>query len=206
MSVERVTAANFTERIEQYQGIALVDFWAPWCMPCHLVSPLLEKLAQQYEGKVRIVRLNIDEQPTMAARYQIASIPTVTIFRHGRLINTLLGVRTEHIYQQAIEAALRPVEAKAAKTSQGVQSVRAKLHSVTVFSTPTCPWCAQLKAYLRQHNIPFKDVDVSRDTKAAQDMVRRSGQMGVPQAWIDGKVVVGFDRRRVDALLGLTAA
>ncbi len=206
MSVERVTDANFTERVEQYQGVALVDFWAPWCLPCHLVSPLLEKLAQQYEGKVRIARLNVDEQPTIAARYQIMSIPTVTIFRHGRLVNTLLGVRTEHMYQQAIEAALRPVEAKAAKTSQKGQPVRAKQHSVTVFSTPTCPWCARLKAYLRQHNIPFKDVDVSRDTKAAQDMVRRSGQIGVPQAWIDGQVVVGFDRRRVDALLGLTAA
>jgi thioredoxin len=206
MSVESVTDANFTARIEQYQGVALVDFWAPWCLPCHLVSPHLEKLAQQYEGKVRIAKLNVDEQPTIAARYQIMSIPTVTIFRHGRLVNTLLGVRTEHMYQQAIEAARRPVAAPAAKTSQEVQSVRAKQHSVTVFSTPTCPWCTRLKAYLRQHHIPFKDVDVSRDTKAAQEMVRRSGQMGVPQAWIDGQVVVGFDRRRVDALLGLTAA
>ncbi len=204
MSVESVTEANFAERIEQFQGVARVDFWAHWCVPCQLVSPLLEKLAQQYEGKVRIARLNVDEQPTVVARYQILSIPTVTIFRHGRPINTLLGVRTEHVYQQAIEAALRPVEAP--KTAKLGQPVRAKQHSVTVFSTPTCPWCARLKAYLRQRSIAFKDVDVSRDTKAAQEMVRRSGQMGVPQAWIDGQVVVGFDRRRVDALLGLTAA
>lgn len=79
-------------------------------------------------------------------------------------------------------------------------------HSVTVFSTPTCPWCARLKAYLKQHQIAFKDVDVSRDVQAAQEMVSRSGQMGVPQAWIDGQVVVGFDRKRVDELLGLPAA
>jgi thioredoxin len=206
MSVEIVTDTNFTEQIEQYQGIALVDFWAPWCIPCQLVSPLIEKLAQQYEEKVRIVKLNVDEQPKTADRYQIMSIPSVTIFRNGRLINTLLGVRTERVYQQAIEAALHPVEASASKNSLQGQPVRAKQHSVTVFSTPTCPWCAQLKAYLRQHNITFKDVDVSRDAKAAQDMVRRSGQMGVPQAWINGQVVVGFDRRRVDTLLGLTAA
>jgi thioredoxin len=204
MSIEVVTDENFAERIERYQGVALVDFWAPWCVPCHLVNPLLEKLAQQYEGKVRIARLNVDEQPQIAARYQILSIPTVKIFRDGRLVNTLLGVRTEHVYRQAIEAALHP--AAATKTAQKAQSTGAKQHSVTVFSTPTCPWCARLKAYLRQHNIPFKDVDVSRDVKAAEDMVRRSGQMGVPQAWIDGQVVVGFDRKRVDALLGLTAA
>lgn len=206
MSVEMVTEANFTEKIERYQGIALVDFWAPWCVPCQLVSPLVEKLAQLYEGKVPIVKLNVDEHPAIAVRYQIMSIPTVLIFRNGRLINTLLGVRTEHVYQQAIETALHPKDAKAAKNSQQGQPVRAKQHSVTIFSTSTCPWCARLKAYLRQHTIPFNDVDVSRDTKAAQDMVRRSGQMGVPQAWIDGQVVVGFDRRRIDTLLGLTAA
>ena len=206
MSVEMVTDTNFTEQIEQYQGIALVDFWAPWCMPCQLISPLIEKLAQQYEGKVRIAKLNVDEQPKTADRYQIMSIPSVTIFRNGRPINTLLGVRTERAYQQAIEAGLHPVEASAVKNSLQGQPVRAKQHSVTVFSTPTCPWCARLKAYLRQHNITFRDVDVSRDAKAAQDMVHRSGQMGVPQAWIDGQVVVGFDRRRVDTLLGLTAA
>lgn len=203
MSVESVTEANFAERIEQFQGVALVDFWTPWCVPCQLVSPLLAKLAQQYEGKVRIARLNVDEQPAIATRYQIMSIPAVKVFRHGRPINTLIGGRTEHVYRQAIEAALHPVEAM---TAQLGQPVRAKQHSVTVFSTPTCPWCARLKAYLRQRSIAFRDVDVSRDTKAAQEMIRRSGQMGVPQAWIDGQVVVGFDRRRVDALLGLTAA
>ncbi|MBE3560839.1 MAG: glutathione S-transferase N-terminal domain-containing protein [Ktedonobacteraceae bacterium] len=129
-------------------------------------------------------------------------IPTVGIFRDGRLVNTLVGVRTEHVYQQALEAALHP----SAQEKRSAGSKGTKQHNVTVFSTPTCPWCARLKAYLRQHNIPFKDVDVSRDRQAAQEMVRRSGQMGVPQAWIDGQVVVGFDRKRVDALLGLSVA
>ena len=78
-------------------------------------------------------------------------------------------------------------------------------HSVVVFSTPTCPWCTRLKAYLKQNKVAFRDVDVSRDATAARDMVSRSGQMGVPQAWIDGQVVVGFDRARVDSLLGLSA-
>ena len=71
MSVESVTVANFAERIEHYQEVALMDFWAPWCVPCQLVSPLLSKLAQQYEGNVRIARLNVDEQPAIAARYQV---------------------------------------------------------------------------------------------------------------------------------------
>ncbi len=77
---------------------------------------------------------------------------------------------------------------------------------MTVFSTPTCPWCAQLKAYLKQQAVPFKEVDVSQDAQAAQAMIRRSGQMGVPQTWVDGQVIVGFDRRRLDTLLHLSGA
>src|SRR5579875_228921 len=92
MSVEVVTDENFAERIERYQGVALVDFWAPWCVPCQLVNPLLEKLAHQYEGKVRIARLNVDEQPQIAARYQILSIPSFTTRRAAELVDTLRGV------------------------------------------------------------------------------------------------------------------
>jgi glutaredoxin 3 len=74
---------------------------------------------------------------------------------------------------------------------------------VVLFSTPTCTYCRTAKAYLRQRNIKFKDVDVSRDQAAARDMVKRSGQQGVPQILIGSKVVVGFDRQKIDKLLGL---
>jgi glutaredoxin 3 len=74
---------------------------------------------------------------------------------------------------------------------------------VIVFTTPTCTFCRQAKKYLRQRGIPFRDVDVSRDAAAARDMVRRSGQQGVPVIDIGGRVVVGFDKSRVDRLLGL---
>lgn len=77
-------------------------------------------------------------------------------------------------------------------------------HKVLVFTTPTCSWCQRLKAYLRERRVPFREVDVSRDTRAAQDLVRRTGQMGVPVIEIDGRPVVGFDKRRIDTLLGLS--
>ena len=78
-----------------------------------------------------------------------------------------------------------------------------KAPRVVVFSTPTCPHCRTAKRYLKQHNIRFKEVDVSRDAQAAQDMVRRSGRQGVPQVEINGRIVVGFDRAKIDRLLGL---
>lgn len=74
---------------------------------------------------------------------------------------------------------------------------------VILFTTPSCTYCRQAKKYLRQRSIRFKDVDVSRDSAAARDMVKRSGQQGVPVIDIGGKVIVGFDRPKIDKLLEL---
>lgn len=202
MSVTSLTDADFVERVEQAQGVVVVDFWAPWCMPCKLVGPVIEGLARAFDGQVTVGKLNVDENPLTAERYHIKSIPTVGIFRDGRLVNSVIGVRPERIYRQLIESAARPEKSRAAAKAASP----AQAHSVTVFSTPTCPWCSRLKKYLSEQRIAFKDVDVSRDARAAQEMVRKSGQMGVPQAWIDGQVVVGFDRKRIDNLLHLTAS
>ena len=76
-------------------------------------------------------------------------------------------------------------------------------HQVLVFTTPTCPWCVRVKSYLAQRQVPFREVDVSRDAAAARDLVRRSGQTGVPVVEIDGRPVVGFDKPQIDRLLGL---
>lgn len=200
MALVTLTDANFAEKVEQAQGVVVVDFWAPWCVPCKLVGPVIEHLASELNGQVTVGKLNVDENPLVSDRYRIKSIPTVGIFRGGRLVNSIIGVRPERIYRQLIESAARPQ-----KVNTAAKAAPANAHAVTVFSTPTCPWCSRLKKYLQEQRIAFKDVDVSRDARAAQDMVRKSGQMGVPQAWIDGQVVVGFDRKRIDALLGLAA-
>ena len=76
-------------------------------------------------------------------------------------------------------------------------------HAVTVYTTPTCSWCKVLKDYLRAREVPFAEVDVSQDLAQARELVERSGQYGVPVADIDGEMVIGFDRARIDALLGL---
>ncbi|MCA1899656.1 MAG: NrdH-redoxin [Chloroflexi bacterium] len=74
---------------------------------------------------------------------------------------------------------------------------------VIVFSTPTCSFCNMAKSYFREKGVKFTDIDVSRDPAAARDMVRRSGQMGVPVIDIGGKIIVGFDRPKINALLGI---
>ena len=75
------------------------------------------------------------------------------------------------------------------------------MKKIVVFSTPTCSWCRKLKSYLRENKVRFTDVDVSRDTKAARDMIRKTGQQGVPQMWVNSVPVIGFNKQKIDRLL-----
>lgn len=96
---------------------------------------------------------------------------------------------------------MRPeLRALAAKHGGGVAT---DSRQVRVFTTPSCPWCRHAKSYLRKHNVAFDEVDVSRNRSAARDLVRRTGQMGVPVIEIGGRPIVGFDRAQIDQLLGL---
>lgn len=85
-----------------------------------------------------------------------------------------------------------------AARAQGLRQPR-----VLVFTTQTCPWCVRAKQYLRERKVQFREIDVSRNAKAASDLVRKTGQTGVPVVEIDGTPIVGFDPRRIDKLLGL---
>ena len=80
----------------------LVDFWAAWCGPCRMVGPIIENVAQKTEGKVKVFKLNVDENPDTAAKYNISGIPTVLIFKDGQITDTLVGARQEQDYLNAL--------------------------------------------------------------------------------------------------------
>ncbi|MFA5144687.1 MAG: glutaredoxin family protein [Candidatus Omnitrophota bacterium] len=75
--------------------------------------------------------------------------------------------------------------------------------NVTVYSTPSCPWCLRVKQFLKEGNIAFQDLDVASNQQAAQEMIKKSGQMGVPVLDIDGEIIVGFDKEKIKAVLGI---
>jgi len=81
--VTEVKEADFKEVVLESELPVLVDFWAPWCGPCRMVAPVVEEIAQQYEGKVKVVKLNTDENPQIASQYGIRSIPTLMVFKDG---------------------------------------------------------------------------------------------------------------------------
>ncbi len=81
----------------------LVDFWAEWCMPCRMLGPVIEQLGEQYSGKVAVAKINVDEQPALAARYNIQSIPTVTIFNNGNIVDTQVGLHPADVYTNILD-------------------------------------------------------------------------------------------------------
>ncbi len=83
-----------------------VDFWAPWCGPCRMVAPLVDELASEYDGKVKFVKLNTDDNVQTAARYGIRSIPTMMVFKGGQAVDQLIGFRPKNQLKQSLEKAL----------------------------------------------------------------------------------------------------
>ncbi|NJL84545.1 MAG: thioredoxin [Chloroflexaceae bacterium] len=86
-----VTDASFKEDVLDSETPVLVDFWAPWCGPCRMVAPVVEEIADQYKGRVKVVKLNTDENPSIASQYGIRSIPTLMIFKDGQRVDMVVG-------------------------------------------------------------------------------------------------------------------
>ena len=104
--VMEFTDANFAAEVEGGAGVTVVDFWAPWCGPCRFVGPVIEQLAAEYEGRVRVGKLNVDENPQTAARYGIRSIPTIGIFKDGEPVDGVVGAAPKATLAAALEKQL----------------------------------------------------------------------------------------------------
>ncbi|MDI6023478.1 thioredoxin [Leucobacter sp. UT-8R-CII-1-4] len=84
----------------------LVDFWAAWCGPCRMVAPVLDEIAKDHEGKIRIVKVNVDEEPALAAQYRITSIPAMKVFKGGEEVRELIGAMPKQMIEQQLEGIL----------------------------------------------------------------------------------------------------
>jgi len=144
---------------------------------------------------VLVLAANVTEVRDIHPNYPVQSVPSLLVFENGKFTNVIKGCNENKYYRTLFENG-----AFASITGDGKS-----FKHVTVYTTPTCSWCNTLKTYLRTSRIPFTEVDVSRDPHAAEELVRRTGQQGVPQTDIEGTIVVGFDKKRINDLLGITA-
>lgn len=103
MSTVTVTADTFKSEVIESEQPVLVDFWAEWCGPCKKVSPVLDEIAEEMAGKAKIAKVNVDDERTLAAMFQIMSIPTLLIFKDGKKVDELVGVRPKKDIQSRIE-------------------------------------------------------------------------------------------------------
>ncbi len=103
-TVKHLTDAAF--KAEVATGTTLVDFWAPWCGPCRMVAPILDELSKDFAGKATIAKINVDEEPSTAADYGIQSIPTLLLFKDGKLVNKLVGAQPKANLAAFLQSAL----------------------------------------------------------------------------------------------------
>ena len=106
MSEVNITDQNFEQEVLNYQGVAVVDFWAPWCGPCRMLAPVVEELAAEYAGKAKVCKLNTDEGPQTSAKYSITSVPTILFFKNGEVVAQVNGLQSKAGLQEKINALL----------------------------------------------------------------------------------------------------
>ena len=143
---------------------------------------------------VKVLAADVTKVRDIHKNYGVTTVPTLLVFDGKNFFKTVKGCNDVGYYVSLFESALY-----SAKNDKGEKPQK----RVTVYSTPTCTWCNALKTHLRKNGIRFTDIDVSKDQKAAEAMVKKSGQQGVPQTEINGEIIVGFDKKKINTLLGI---
>jgi thioredoxin 1 len=105
-NLREISDNDFETEVLQAAEPVLVDFWAPWCAPCRAIAPILEQLASENGGALKVVKINVDECPYVATNYQIGNIPTVMLFKNGQVFERFIGVQPKHRLQEAISQAV----------------------------------------------------------------------------------------------------
>lgn len=137
---------------------------------------------------------DVNEVRDIHPDFGVTSVPTLLYFEKEQLRNLVKGCHQPEQFNAIFDKSAVVISTNGEKKPQ---------KNVTVYTTPTCTWCNTIKRHLQESGVRYREVDVSRDQKAAEEMVRRSGQQGVPQTDINGEIIVGFDKTRINTLLGI---
>jgi len=176
---------------EKHKGFLIVLFYAEFSSASKRALAELERFSTE-NGLVPVYVIDVERVKGVHKRFKVENVPTVLALRKGKVTQRLEGVESAQFYARIFSGA-HPSHYKTGKSTVS--------HRVIVYSGPGCPACGSAKAYLRRLGVSFREVDIARDQHAAQSLVRRSGQMAVPQIDIDGHLIVGFDRAKIDRIL-----
>lgn len=101
-----ITDKNFEQEVLKSEGVVLVDFWAPWCGPCQMMGPIIEEVAREFEGRIKVFKLNVDENPKIASDFEILSIPTLKFFKEGKVVDETTGLKPKDMLIEKINTLL----------------------------------------------------------------------------------------------------
>ena len=104
MSVKHITNQNFEQEVIKENKLVVLDFWATWCGPCRAIGPVVEELAEEYQGKVVVGKVNVDDESNLARKFKVMSIPTIIFFKNGELIDKVVGLRSKEDLEELIES------------------------------------------------------------------------------------------------------
>lgn len=145
-------------------------------------------------SKICLALVDVEQTRDIHGAFGVESVPSVVVFRKGQFVNVVKGCMSVNFYRALAE-----------EQATGYRSMdqKKKTPEVTVYTTSTCSWCTTLKDHLKRNNIRYREINISSSPAMAEEMKRKSGQMGVPQTDIDGQMIVGFDKAKIDRLLGI---
>ena len=190
--LNEITSVDQFNEIKKNQDYFLLGFYTEKSDNAKEAMARLEQ-AHEFYDDTPVYAVNASNVKDIHPLLGVSSVPTVLSVRKGDVTKNIQGLQTREHYEMLFYNA--PVKA-------GTNDEPRQPH-VTVYSTPTCSWCNRLKQHLRKNRIRFTDVDVSRDQSAAQMLMSKTGQTGVPQTNIGGEWIVGFDQARIDRLLNI---
>ncbi len=104
-AIAEITDSTYQKELSVSEPV-LVDFWAPWCGPCRLIAPIVEDIARQYKGRLKVAKVNVDHNPLLAAKYNIQGIPTLALFKEGQMVDQIVGAVPRVQLEKAIEIVL----------------------------------------------------------------------------------------------------
>ena len=191
--IQWVQSKEHLEKLQaEHEEFLVLAFYGDFSAAAQRALKELETFSNDY-AKAPVYVLDVGKLKGVHKEFGVRNAPTVLALQRGETTRVVEGVQRARYYAHVL-AGIMPKEfiPPASKTAR---------KRIVVYSTPTCPACTLVKNYLRQRGVSFREVDVSRDQQAARELARRSGQMAVPQIDINGSLVVGFDKAKLDRLI-----
>jgi len=178
---------------DEHRDYLVLAFWGDFSDAAQRALEELKQFAQEHKD-IPVFVVDVQKVKGAHRQFDVERVPTVLAIEKGKVTKSVEGVQSARFYGLHFAGAM-PTRAGAPAAT--------KVRHVVVYSGSGCPACGLVKNYLRRHSVSYREVDISRDQRAAEKIARRSGQMAVPQTDINGQLVVGFDRAKLNRLLGI---